>query len=267
MKKCYYLLLPIASVLFSCHSVSNKSPKAVKEKSDQIFQYSVFAGFANKIYDGKLTVGQLMQNGDIGLGTFNGLNGELIMLDNKVYQLLSDGSIRQPLQDELVPFAVTTFFNEDLHLELAVCPAYADMKAVVEQKLPSHNLIYAFKIRGNFSKITCGGAVKQEKPYSNTLSEALVDRPQFTFKNVTGTMIGFWYPEHTGKLNIVGFHLHFISDDRKIAGHVMDFSGTNLKIGIDKIAEFWVLLPETPEFNTAVFDMSQEYNKPSAPAK
>ncbi len=264
MKKIVFKLFAVL-LLGSCNNKWVNQIVSVQTKSDEIYQYSVFSALANKVYTGNITVSQVKENGDIGLGTFNSLNGELIMLDGEVYQLLSDGTIRHSADTELLPFVVTTFFDDDQHLQLKECSAYEVLKGFIEKRLPSPNFFYGFRITGAFQSITCGGAEKQEYPFSKTLGEALVDRPKFQAENIKGTMVGFWFPAHTGKINIAGFHLHFISDDRKMAGHVMDFNATDMEIGIDRIDQINITLPQTEDFGKAVIDLSQEYSL--APAK
>jgi acetolactate decarboxylase len=253
----------IGLVLFlnACQPANEKAVE-VKTNNDQIFQYSVFAALTNKIYDGDFTVAGVKQNGDLGLGTYNGLNGEMIVLNGTVYQLLADGTIRQPEDSELVPFTVVTFFDKDQQLELAGPSNYHDLKEFIENRLPSPNWGYALKISGTFDSLKCGGATKQEKPFTKVLSDALANRPVFEKANVTGTMVGFWFPEFVGKVNVVGFHLHFISDDEKTAGHVMDFQASNLQIEIDYSNDFRVVLPDTEQYKNADFDLSLGYDNP-----
>lgn len=234
----------------------------IKEKiqSDKIYQYSLFTALANKIYDGNLTVGEVKEKGDLGLGTFNGLNGEMIVLDGTVYQWLANGTVYLPDDSELVPFTVVTHFDEDLKFEVPSVSSYSELKTFIESKIPSNNFGYAFKITADFKTLKCGSADKQEKPYSNTLSEALVDRPTFNLDNISGTMVGFWYPEYTGKINVGGFHLHFISDDKKQAGHVMEFQASNVQISVDLCDGYEIDLPKTKDFEVSNFDLTQEYN-------
>lgn len=97
------------------------------------------------------------------------------------------------------------------------------------------------------------------KSYS-TLSDALVDRPVFEKEKVTGTMVGFWFPEFVGKVNVVSFHLNFISDDKKTVSHVMDFQASNLQIEIDYSNDFKFVLPDIEQYKKADFDLSQEYD-------
>ena len=253
------LLFMLFIYLSFCNCLLVQEKQKSSPKSDKIYQYSVFTALANRIYDGKLRVAEVKEKGDLGLGTFNGLNGEMIVLDGIVYQWLADGSIQLPANSELVPFANVTFFEEDQTFNLPAVSNYSDLKAKIEEKLPSKNRGYSFKVEANFTMLTCGSAPKQTRPYTKTLSDALINRPTFIMENISGTLVGFWYPEYIGKVNIPGFHLHFISNDRKHAGHVMEFEATNLHIQIDYADGFDIELPNTTDFDKTNFDLLQEY--------
>jgi len=245
---------------FSCSQNAAKEKSLSAEKPDAIFQYSVFAGLTNKIYEGVLTVGELKKHGDTGLGTYNGLNGEMIVSGGEVYQLLENGTIRKPEDSEQVPFAVVSFFETDKETQIKDETNYEGLKKHIRENLPSENIPYTFQINGSFEFIQCSGAAQQEKPYQKTLSEALADKPVYDAGNITGTMVGFWFPEYVGKINVAGFHLHFISDDKNFAGHVIDFNASSLDIRIDFSDGMNVLLPDTEEFLKSEFDLSQGYN-------
>jgi acetolactate decarboxylase len=255
-----FLSLLVSGLLFSCHTQENKKSVSQESKSDKIYQYSVFTALANKIYDGTTTVADIKKKGNTGLGTYNGLNGEMIVCDGVFYQWLANGTVQIPEDSELVPFAVVTFFEIDQTFNIPLVGNYEEMKTLIETKLPSKNLGYAFKIYGNFETLKCASANKQEKPFTKTISNALINRPTFDMENVNGTLVGFWYPEYVGKINVTGFHLHFISDDKKQAGHVLDFKANKLKIDIDYCDGFNVELVNTEAFKNADFDLSQEYN-------
>lgn len=259
MKNNTLLLLILCCTLFSCSIKTDNNQISGPTTSDNIYQYSIFTALANKIYDGNLCVADVKEKGNIGLGTFNGLNGEMIVCDGVVYQWLANGSVQLPDDSELVPFTVVTFFEADKTLELANTEDYNDLKTFISSQLPSKNIPYAFKIKADFELLKCGSADKQEKPYTKTLSDALINRPTFTMENIRGTLVGFWYPEYIGKVNVAGFHLHFISDDKTQAGHVMDFKASNLKIEIDYCSGFEIELPKTESFKTENFDLTQEY--------
>lgn len=47
----------------------------------EIFQLSTINALLEGVFDGNMSYGQLKQHGDFGIGTFNGLDGEMIAFD------------------------------------------------------------------------------------------------------------------------------------------------------------------------------------------
>ncbi|MGB8490151.1 MAG: acetolactate decarboxylase [Bacteroidales bacterium] len=241
MKK-LFLLIPVL-ILIECSS----------DRKDVIFHYSVLKALDNGVLEGNMKIGELKKHGDFGLGTFNKLNGEMIILDQVVYRISPEGKIMQPDDQALVPYSVVTFFNQEDSLFMSGGITYQSLKEYVARRIPSLNLFYAFRIRGDFGYIKCGGANEQEKPYDRSLSEMLADRPVYEGKNIEGTLVGFWCPVYIGDINTNGFHLHFISDDHKMGGHLMEFTARSLKIGYDIKPVYKILLPDTKMFREAHF--------------
>ncbi len=63
--------------------------------SHEFYHYSMWSALVNKAFDGDLTAKEARTKGDIGLGTYNGIDGELILFDGVLYQAaLSTGEIR-----------------------------------------------------------------------------------------------------------------------------------------------------------------------------
>lgn len=60
------------------------------------------------LYGGTMTVGELLEHGDLGLGTLDSIDGELIVLDGKAYQAKGSGEqpeIVEVSPDALIPYA------------------------------------------------------------------------------------------------------------------------------------------------------------------
>ena len=220
---------------------------------DMIFHYSVLKALDNGVLEGDMTVGQLKKYGDFGLGTFNRMDGEMVVLDGTVYRISQEGKLLNPGDDNLIPYSIVTFYNEDAKFSLEGDITYPSLKAQVAEKLPSLNYFYAFRITGEFEYIKCGGANTQNKPYNKTLNQMLADRPVYEGRNITGTLVGFWCPAYIGDINTSGFHLHFISDDHTMGGHLMEFTAPALEIGYDTKPVYKILLPDTETFKKAQF--------------
>jgi acetolactate decarboxylase len=237
-----FLLVPLL-FLMGCSS----------KKEDTIFHYSVLKALDNGVLEGNMNAGELKRYGDFGLGTYNKLNGEMVVLDHIVYRVSQDGKIMQPDDDILIPYSVITFYNQDDTLCTNGQIDYPYLKEYIGRRVPSRNLFYAFRIRGDFEYIKCGGANIQEEPYNKSLLQMLADRPVYEGREIKGTLVGFWCPEYIGDINTVGFHLHFISDDQSIGGHLMEFTARSLEIGYDAKHAYKILLPDTEGFRDAHF--------------
>jgi acetolactate decarboxylase len=221
-------------------------------ETDGVFQVSTIDALSSGLYDGVATVGEIQQHGDFGSGTFEGMDGELIALDGSVYQATSDGSVRLADPSKRVPFAEVKFFRQDLVFDIPGGKTMSDTENDMAMQFPSKNLVYAIKARATFPDITVRAIPKQEKPYP-LLVTAAAQESIFHLKNSTGTIVGFYFPDSFNGVNIPGYHLHFISDDRSKGGHVLDFRGpdTNLTIVADKVSTIIVTLPTTGDYLSA----------------
>lgn len=254
------LLLPI---LFACkNSSENAEEKTSNEKnSDVFYHYNIWPAFVNKIYDGTLSARELKTKGDIALGSYNALDGELIMLDGKLYQITEDGIMRKPDDYAKIAYTNATFFEPDQSFELNAISNYDSLRAMINKNLPTKNIFYAFKIYGKFRNMKCGGLHKQDKPYNTGLDVLIPTRPVFERKEFEGTMVGFYCPDFMTGISVPGYHLHFISKDEKFGGHVMEFEADKLTVETDHISEYNFVLPQTDEFKKVNFEKEFQYKK------
>lgn len=65
-----------------------------------LFQASTINALVEGINEGDTTVKELKKHGDFGIGTFDDLDGEMIELDGKFYQIKSDGHA-YPVKDSM----------------------------------------------------------------------------------------------------------------------------------------------------------------------
>ncbi len=256
MKPIFFII--IISFIAGC---TCNSPKKVANevKTEFIYSYSVLAALNNSIYSGDLKISGLKTKGNFGLGTYEGLNGEMVMLDGAAWQVLEDGTIMEADDEGTTPYAVVTFFEEDKTFEITGAINYEKLKSAIKGKFPSENYFYAIKIKGQFSSILCGGAPKQEKPYTKTLVEIIKNRPQFRAENIPGTIVGFYCPSFVGEVTLAGFHLHFISDDKSFGGHLINFQSSNLQVFYDQTKSMIFDLQGNQAFQDANLKPRQGY--------
>ena len=213
----------------------------VKDR-ETLSQISTINALMEGLYDSVITVGDLLQYGDFGIGTFEGLDGEMVVLDGKCYQIKSDGVAYLKEDNAGVPFADVTFFDKDYEAEIASGTTFEQLKAQVDEIIPTENIFYAIKIDGTFTYMQTRSVAGQVKPYP-PLTEVTADQVVFDFNNVEGTIVGFYCPEYVAGVGVAGYHLHFITDELDAGGHILNFTVDEADMYIDYTNEFYLMLP------------------------
>lgn len=230
----------------------------LQENRDVLFQTSTINALLEGGYDGEVTFGQLKEHGDFGIGTFNSLDGEMIGLGGKFYQIKADG-IAYPVSDSAkTPFAVVTFFESDMAVLLDEPLNFKQLEEYLDNRLPTKNIFYAIKIEGVFRYVKTRSVPKQDKPYP-PLVEVVKNQPTFEFYNAKGTIVGFYCPSYVAGINVGGYHFHFITEDRKKGGHLLECQLQNVKVEIDETSRFYMVLPQSEEFGK--LDLGEEKQK------
>ncbi|PJD97927.1 MAG: acetolactate decarboxylase [Parachlamydia sp.] len=209
-----------------------------------LFQYSGIEAFDLLEYDGSLSVGQIKQYGDFGLGCFNALDGELIAFDNHFFHATSDGNLKQVLPHSLVSCVYMTHFEPLFQVDQHQKFELADLPSMIKPHLARVGQpFYALRIEALFDKISVRSVPPQKKPYL-AIDEVVKQQALFEFENIEAVMIGFHFPEYLKGLTYAGFHLHFVTCDFKHGGHVLEFSAREGTIQIDPIESYYHLLPD-----------------------
>ena len=238
-----FCLIGLTTLLFSTLC----STSSAAEQDDSLFQYSTINALLNGYYDGDMHFATLAAHGDMGLGTFNHLAGEMIGLDGKLYQIKTDG-IAYPVDgNRYTPFAVVTHFDVDQSVPLPGNLDYPGLQQALSQLITNHNHFYAFRIRGSFHKITVRSVPAQTPPY-RPLAEVIKEQVKFQYTDQEGTLVGFYTPDYMNGLNVPGYHFHFLNADHSRGGHVLALETEAGKIEIDEISEILMTLPKAHSF-------------------
>jgi acetolactate decarboxylase len=209
-------------------------------------QVSTSSALVEGIYEGAVRVGSLREHGDLGLGTFEELDGEMVIVDGHFFQVRCDGSVREVDDNVLTPFAVITRFAPEMAITLDQCRNLADLTSRFDTLRSSDNVFYALRVDGRFEHVHTRAMCRTKEGVP--LVKAAAVQPEFDFTDVSGTLVGFWTPEYARTLNVPGYHLHFLSHDRRCGGHLLECSGTDLRLQIQREGSYHVALPETEEF-------------------
>jgi len=220
--------------------------------SNGITQVATIDALLTGVYDGHMSLKTLRQYGDFGIGTFEALDGEMILLGGRFYKVRADGKVYPPPLSERTPFACVTTFVAD-HQEAIQAPT--DMKALeakIQAFVPQPNRFCAFIVRGEFRHVKTRSVPAQKKPYP-PLAEVTKNQPVFELSDVRGTLIGFRSPPFVKGVNVPGYHLHFLADDLSGGGHVLEVEITRGTLEADTVHEWLnVYLPtESDAFGAA----------------
>jgi acetolactate decarboxylase len=221
-------------------------------EAETLFQVSTSAALVKGVFDGTVTVGDLREHGDFGLGTFDGLDGEMVAFDGAFFQVRGNGEVREPADTAEVPFAVVTRFRAERDLVLARVDSFDDLMAQLDRRRESNNLFYAVRIDGRFARVKTRSVFPADA--GETLVEAAADQAEFELTDVAGTAVGFWTPDYARTLGVPGWHVHFLSHDRDAGGHVLDCAGSALRVQIQDLADVRIAMPETRAFLDADLD-------------
>ena len=219
-------------------------------EDNHIYQYSLLNALMDGVSETGITAKKLASKGNQGLGTFVRMNGELLFLDGKVYQLEAEGNIREADDDDQIPFAVTTQFvpqrTENVELK---------DKSDIDNALDrfndfTANLFMTYRINGRFEYLKCR-TVRGQEYKGQPLAELGKKQSVETYEDVDGTIIGFRTPKNWQGFGVAGEHLHFITDDRKAGGHVLEMSAMKVEMQMAVASNVHIELPTNKDFNAA----------------
>ena len=219
-----------------------------------LFQVSTSAALVQGVYQGAVRVGTLREHGDHGLGTFEHLDGEMVVVDGRCFQVRSDGSVHEVADDVLSPFAVVTHFVPQDTMAFDDCRDLAHLMSTFDRLRHTDNFFFAVRVDGHFDYVKTRAMCKTAEGVP--LVVAAAHQPEFEFENLAGTLVGFWTPEYAKTVNIPGYHLHFLSHDHQHGGHLLQCRGRQLRLQSQREGVLSIALPETEDFLKA--DLRQD---------
>lgn len=221
-----------------------------KETSGTIYQVSIMNALLEGIYEGGTTLKEMARHGDFGLGTFNRLDGELIAFNGEFYQMRADGSSELADENLKVPFGAITTFDPTISYAIEKPVDKKGLDQMIKRLVVGENLFCAIYVKGHFKKVKTRTVSVQEKPY-RPFTEVVKDQAEFDFSHRDGVLVGFFSPPFAQGMTIAGHHLHFLSEDRKGGGHVLDFILEEGELQLQVLSDYRIILPEQEDFRYA----------------
>jgi acetolactate decarboxylase len=218
-----------------------------------LFQASTIGALLDGAYEGDLSFAELAEHGDLGLGTLNGLDGEMIALDGSFYRADVDGEVDEVGMDVRTPFAVVTRFEPVVDRTLGGPLDHAGLLAELDELIPAGAASCAIRLDGRFDLVRARSVPRQTPPF-RPLTEVVLEQNVFELTDVEGSMLGFRFPDYVEGIEVSGYHLHFISADRSRGGHVLASRSNGLRVRLDPSSELHIELP--PQVDLADPDLA-----------
>ena len=219
--------------------------------NSMLYMSSPINALLEGFYRDDITIATLHEKGDFGIGTFNNLDGELIALGGRFFQLDLDGNAR-PVGDEMkTPFSTVCRFQPMLTEEIAGPMTWEQFNAQLKNILPSDNMFYALHMEGRFRSVQTRSVPRTEN--YRPLSEATDRQKLRRFENVEGHLVGFYTPSFVPSVNVPGYHFHFIDQDLSAGGHLLSCEPEHLDVRLQIFFNMELTLPKTLDYLTASF--------------
>jgi acetolactate decarboxylase len=223
---------------------------------DNLFSAGYAAAFIGGLYDAWYPYKKLKQHGDFGLGAPAKLDGELIMLNGKLYKTQYTGKTTLINEADETPYAVVCFFHASKVYKPGKQLNKTTLFKYLDSLLTDQNGIYAIHISGNFKYVkTRAFPPVQQKPYV-PLAAMLDKQHFFEFNTIKGDLVGYKLPVFMEGPHISGYHFHFLSADKTSGGHIIDVVADDITIEVDILNSYTTDLPQTADFKN--FDFKKD---------
>ena len=232
----YFFLLLAAAAVAGCA----QREESLSARIDTVTVASLLADFKDGAYEGRVSFADLMAHGRFGIGAMDGLDGEIMILNGRVYRFDATGQAAIIDPTNTTPSATVTFFEPDQKFDVGELDDDVFRKTM-DWKRPSGVGLVAFRVTGLFDVVKTRSIARQTPPYQ-PLSALASNTVVSEWRDTAGTMIGFYFPESLQDVNWPGYHLHFIDKERKRGGHVLSFKLRQGRIDMDPSSALYVMM-------------------------
>ena len=233
----------------------------MRSKDSLLYICAPLNALVEGIYEENIHFDEILKHGNFGIGTFDDLDGEMVLLDGSIYQITAEGRVNRIDDPAATPYAMVTFFHPKLFAELDSEMQYGRFLHWLDGLLPSPNIFYAIRIEGDFTSVKARSVPKQSN--YRPLADVVTEQSNFHFENIRGTLSGFYTPEFMSSLSVPGHHLHFLSADIACGGHLIACTPRRVRAGIQPIHRLELNMPLTTDYLKLNFhrDLGKDIDK------
>jgi acetolactate decarboxylase len=191
-----------------------------------VVQTGTIAALLDGHYGGNVRLDELLEHGDLGIGTVEHLDGELVVVDGDAWVVHGDGRVEAVPASTPTPFAVVCRFDPAAARRLVGPLDFTALTGQLDAVAPAGEPVVAVRVDGRFRDLRLRSVHAQHEPYP-PLRDVVAHQTEWTVATDgeparPGSVVGFRFPDATSGIEVAGYHLHFIADDRSAGGHVLD---------------------------------------------
>jgi acetolactate decarboxylase len=228
----------------------------------EAYQVSTISALLAGGYDGEVTVGEVLRHGGFGLGTFDGVDGEMMILDGKVYRGTTDGGAEPVPDTERTPFAVVVPFSPRGSLPVVAGQSLDELQAWLDAQPYSSSRILAVRVDARFRSIRLRSEPRQAPPYRPLAEVIKTQQVVHSFDDMDGSLIGFRFPAATSSVNVAGWHFHFLSADKTRGGHVLGLTTGAGAAALEEISDLRIRFPAQAPVSSASTESINAVERP-----
>ncbi|WP_233130982.1 acetolactate decarboxylase [Polaribacter tangerinus] len=221
-------------MLASCTKSTNTSSiKVVGEMRDVMWKGDL---------KGKIATDSLNNKETYGIGPIEFLKGEIVLFEGQTFVSKVIDSVSH--QVTKIPSVRAPFFvystNSDLKVVELTLDNYSlkEIEEHIDSVYKNYDQPILIRIDGLFDNIKVHSVNLPEGKKVSSPEEAHQGLTQYDFKNISGSLIGFFSRNHKAVFTHDDsfFHAHFISDDLEVLGHIdeTDFNSSKVTMKVSK---------------------------------
>jgi len=217
-----------------------------QSKNAVLYHASFRGALQAGVYEGVIPMERLREHGDFGLGATDGNDGELVALGGSFWRSRADGTMIELGPKDTTTYAMMTFFHPERTFHISGTMTSEELEKKLDAQLDPGHRLYAIRIQGRFASVDAGNGVRQEKPHR--LLEEVLKEYRYVDHKGQGTLVGFRCPAYMKRFDRVGYHFHWLGEDRKSGGHVRAYAIEDVEIAIQELSGFTIEQPSRGEF-------------------
>lgn len=185
-------------------------------------------------YDGLAPLRDVVGDATIGLGTFDRLDGELVIVAGTVYRVGTDGVPRVASLSRTTPWLEAVRFTPQASQRVPAGTECSALVPLIDDLARTAGGMVAVRLIGTFDVLTARSVPAQTQPYP-PLSEVVANQTVFPLTDARATLVGFRTGPDLMGVGAPGLHLHGLTKARDAGGHILGCTtGSDVRLSIQR---------------------------------